>query len=183
MTAKNRTSTHKRRLLLWGTLLFLLVGSFAVYKLQFTKPANNGNDAVPEAAAEKINLDPPTEEDKERVDSHKEELVRQQESQQTNSGSVKPVITDAGQYDQEIEVRAFVPGIFESGGNCVVAFTKGSQNVSKQVPAVSEATTTRCSKLSVPRSEFPSTGTWSVTVAYKSVANSGTSDSKTLEVK
>lgn len=187
MKIKKNNQKFTRRQLIGPAfiIIILLIAGLLIYRSQ-TNPAYEVNPATNEPGTEKLNLDPPTEEDKQRVETHKQELVRQQEEQGQSSPSgrtVTPIITDAGHYDQSIEVRAFVPGIYEAGGTCQIDFAKDNQKVSKQVAAVQDATTTRCTNLAVPRSEFPSAGSWSVTVKYLSQSSNGSSETKTLEVK
>jgi hypothetical protein len=49
------------------------------------------------------------------------------------------------------------------------------------VPALSDATTVRCTNVDVGRAEF-SVGSWSVTVNYVSPSTSGTSSERKFEV-
>lgn len=95
----------------------------------------------------------------------------------TNSGTskknVRVIITDANQYDNLVEVRSFIPDYYENG-TCTITFTQDSQTVSK---------TTLLTKiyplLSVlilfSRSEFPTAGTWNVTVTYETANAKGVS--------
>lgn len=163
----------------------LIPVSLYVYKSRqapSTAPATTNN---PEK--EKLDLNPATKEDKARADANKEAIAKQQESQQSaNSASkrtVTPVIVDASQYGDQIEVRSFVPGVVESGGACTITFTQGSLKLTKTVASTPDATTTQCAKLKFSRSELGVNGTVSVAVAYASTQSAGTSESRSMEIK
>jgi hypothetical protein len=137
-------------------------------------------------ASTPINLNPPTRADLAIVDQHKEALSNHLQQQNSTSprstkSTVIPIIVDASQYDQKIEVRSYVPGIYESDGTCTVTFSKGLTKITKTVPALSDATTVRCTNVDVGRAEF-SVGSWSVTVNYVSPSTSGTSSERKFEV-
>lgn len=92
------------------------------------------------------------------------------------------VINDASQYDSSVEVRSYVEGVVETNGTCTITFKKGSQSVTKTTEPLTNPTYTTCAAISVPVSEFPSKGTWQVTVDYLSAQNKG-SATKNVEVK
>ena len=92
------------------------------------------------------------------------------------------IINDASQYGSNIEVRSYVEGVVETDGTCTVTFSKGNQSFSKTTEPLTNPTYTTCATVSVPVSEFPSTGTWQVTVNYVSAKHRG-SASKNVEVK
>ena len=165
--------------------LLLLLSGAAVYKLQ-NKPSstNQISNNPAQAEEEKIDLSPATEEDRARVDQHKENLpaADEQKTNSSNQKSVTPIIVDAGHYDSSIEVRSYIPGTVESNGKCQILFTKDSSRVVKEVVSTPDATTTRCTNLKVARSEFASSGTWTVVVNYSSPTSNGSSDNRTFEV-
>lgn len=135
-----------------------------------------------------MNLDPPTEAEKNATEQHKDELAKQQASSNnssnaTNPAPVTPIITSAGQFSNNIEVSSFVPGIVESGGTCITKFTKGEQVVTKNTAALPDATTTRCPNLTIPKSEFPELGSWQVVVSYSSGKSIGKSETKVIEIR
>jgi hypothetical protein len=140
-----------------------------------------------------INMNPPTEEEKKAADDQKkktEQQVQQEQTQQNTNSiiQVKPVISSVGQffdepYGNRIEVRAFIPGIYENGGKCKITFSKGESSFYKEVDALKDATTTRCETLTILRKDFPSAGTWQVKVSYNSLRYSGDSEIQQLEVE
>ena len=115
--------------------------------------------------SEEIGYSPPTKEEREAGDSKKQQIVDQSEENPV-SGAVDVVIVDADQYGNEIEVRAFVANLVENG-TCTIRFSKDATYFDKEVPAYSDASTTPCVTLTVPRQEFASAGTWDVTITYK----------------
>jgi predicted nucleic acid-binding Zn-ribbon protein len=184
----NRSSCNKA--LLASALIIaglVLVGAL-LYKNKARSDTGLNKDPVTE---EPVNLSPPTKEENRAADQQKEKSEEQQKQTDTPRSGLKqvtPIITNAGQYDDpqygnRVEVRSFVPGIYEEGRYCKVALTKGSSTIVKNVDAIKDATTTRCDVAAVPRSEFPSAGTWSVVVSYASPTAEGRSEIKQVEVK
>lgn len=121
----------------------------------------------------------PTEEEERAGDEQKERLANEQPAQLATDDQGKQIanviITDAGQYDDVIEVRAYIPNSYEEG-TCTAVFTKGDDEVRESSAAFTDASYTICSKVSVARSKFPSSGTWTVTVVYSSNNYSGTAN-------
>lgn len=133
-----------------------------------------------------IDYSPATDEEKADSEQHKEDSTKKEDTPTpTPSGltSVTPVIVDASQYDNQIEVRAYTSGIFEDGGTCTITFTHGTLKVTKQVAASKDATTTRCTNLDVDRAEFQQPGQWTAIVSYSSSTAQGSSQPRTFEVQ
>lgn len=177
MTKKRFSNTGYILLALAITLL-IAGGVFAYNMTRQTKVADVANGT--------INYDPPTEEEQNSGDTRKEEIVNNdkpttppQPSDPAKTATV--IITDAGQYDNVIEVRAFIPDHYQDG-TCIITFRRGSQTVSKDTPAFRDATTTICTNPLIERSEFPSAGDWQVTVSYKSAGAAGQSETKTIKI-
>jgi cytoskeletal protein RodZ len=133
----------------------------------------------------------------EEVEQNKEEISQPENNETTpspttpqtstpsNLKAVTPIITYAGYSDPatkaEVEVDAFVPELYEDGGTCTMTAKKGSATVTKQQPANKQATTTNCQNFFISSSEF-SSGTWDVTVKYKSGTAEGTSGVTKMEL-
>lgn len=158
-------------------LAVLLLAVIAVSIFFLNKRNNSATDTgIDPPGTEKIDLSPPTEDDKKAVEDHKDALVKQQEQARnapTTGRSVSVTIVDASQYNQEIEVRAFASGVYEDGATCTIKFTKGDQSLTKQVSAEKDSNYMRCTNLVVPRSELPSSGEWTVIVSYNSSTATG----------
>ncbi len=136
---------------------------------------------------EKVDLSPPTEEEKQATEQHKADLLKQEEARNqappAGGRTVTPIITNSGYYDNQVEVSSFVPGIYEDGGVCTATFTQGASKVVKQSKGLKDATTTRCTNFAIPRSDFPSSGNWTLVLSYASPAAHGASAAQTVEVK
>jgi hypothetical protein len=181
-TKNSSTKLSKNQLLpiILAGLVLVLVGGLIFNRWQDSKSSSSQDTNQADDA--EINLSPPTEEEIKAAQEHKDELVKQQNQQnQPTNGKVTPIIIDAGYYDNQLEVRSFVPGIFEAGGTCTVTASKGNEKVSKQSAASQGATTTDCPVTNIPRSEL-SAGSWTVVVSYVSTTNQGSSETRIVEV-
>lgn len=181
-----RNTSHKKYYLALVLLAALLVAGGV---LAYSRMRNGVND---DNSQKTVNLDPPTEEERQAADDQKqqsEEQVKKEQQEPTGGDNeVTPVITSAGQFDDpqygnRIEVRTFINGVYESGGTCTATFTQGSHKIERQVEAIQGATTTTCDVVAIPRSEFPSAGTWNLVVRYTSPTSSGSSEVTPVEVK
>lgn len=184
-----------KRILIPIILAVLVLGFGLIY---FVTDGFSGSEASQETGSGQqgdINYNPPTEEELQDVERRKDEIVSENTGNDTttdsSSGSkrsVSPFISVAqqfndSQYGNRVEVRAYITGIIESGGKCNVEFTKGSQKVTWKVDATPDANSTNCDVIMVPRSEFPSAGTWNTVVKYNSSKAAGTSDSVKVKVE
>ena len=111
-----------------------------------------------------VNMDPPTEEEKQAGDQQKQENVDKENQPAPTTANVN--IVDASQYNDLIEVRAYVSNVIEASGNCVITLEQAGKQVTKTVVARADAKTTQCTTIDIPRNEIPSAGTWNVTVNY-----------------
>lgn len=156
----------------------------------FTRGDNPAATTDQTEEQETINFDPPTDKEKEAGDEKKDEITKNQPDQEPapsapvedNRKSVKPIITSAGHYEDQIEVRSFVPGIYENSGTCTVVFMQNNNRIERQVEGIQDATTTRCDTVTILREDFPSSGTWTVKVNYSSPSSQGESDVASFEV-
>jgi hypothetical protein len=182
MKMKNKKGSKK--LVVIGIIVviaFAVGGAVFLWMRSSEKPANNSDDNT----FGKVNYDPPTDEDKAYNDRIKEQLGNESQDQNNDPNTKKNVsvtVVDASQYGSAVEVRAFIPGITESGGECTFTFTNGTNQVVRKSAAHAEAQTTPCANLSVDKSTFSPTGAWSLVVSYSSSSSSGKSDVKTVEV-
>ena len=177
----NRVSTKKRAFIVLATVVLAGAGFF--FYRSYT--SNNDDNWV-----DGVNYNPPTEEEKAVGDTQKETADTEEEQQNPPKPSeqttpqkkaVTVIITDAGQYDDIVEVRSFISDHYQDG-TCTITFRKGSQTLTKKTPAYRDASTTICTNPLIKRSEFPSAGDWQVTVAYTSKDASGTSDAQTVKI-
>lgn len=173
---------NSRLMLAIGIPVVLIVG-IGVWLLTAHNPSRSINNATPRTDSEKtatakssspsINLSPPTDEEKAAGDNQKQEIVKQQESPPTPNNIANVVIVDANQYQDEVEVRAFVGNRIDTDGTCTITIAKGMTTVTRTKKATADATTTQCGSVDIPRSEFAEGGQWDVTVTYTSGGATG----------
>lgn len=180
MNKKIKTKNNKRTLVISGALLVvaLLVAGLIYHN------SKSGSDAT--AATDGVNLSPASEDEIADSNQSKQDIVDQDTaptSPNDTQKTVEPSIINAGQSGDDIQVRAFIPGVFESGGTCTFTFTDGAHTITKTVTATQDATTTRCPNVAVAKSEFAASSKWSVVVSYSSSKYKGSSDKTTFEVK
>lgn len=171
---------NKRRFLVIGLILVVLVVGGVFLFIRHSSRSADQTTPPDTGTTDKINYEPATPEEKQQAADRKDEIVNQQNQPSpppSTTATVTPTIVDASQYDQAVEVRAFV-SVVESNATCTIVFKHGSATVTKQVPAIPDASTTRCTNLSVPRSEFSAAGTWDVTVNYASAKSAGSATAK-----
>ena len=184
MRYKRKTNTKKYLLILLG---LLLAGGLVFAYIQLENIRDSDDTAQEEST---IDFGPPTEEEQRAGDERKDIIDEQQGSSSNDVGddqttndkkSADVVIVDASQYDNTIEVRAFVSNHVE-GGTCSYRFTRGNNTINKSLPAHADASTSICPMLEVDRSEFPSSGDWQLVVSYESANAKGLSDTKTVTI-
>lgn len=169
-------------------LVLLLIVSGVSYALLKRSNNNAQPSTEPPGSQEKLNLDPPTAEDAQRVDENKQRIVERQEQEANQSPTagkktVTPVITYAGQYGQAVEVGGYVNGVFEDNGTCTTTFTLNSQTVKKSVQAVKNNNSVDCPVMAGDASEFPPKGKWIATLSYTSPTASGASAPREIEIR
>ena len=177
---------HQKTILITFVILVTAAAGGTWFLLKNRNDSNNTSTKSSADSKESINYSPGTDQDQKDADQRKQEIADQQNQNPeptTGKKSVTPVIVDASQYGNEVEVRAYVPGIIEDGGTCTVTFTKGSLSVTKQSTGEKDATTTRCTNITIPRSEFKDYGKWNVSLSYSSSTTQGTASARTIEVQ
>lgn len=162
---KNRSKKYIIFALVLLLILALVIGYFV-----FNDTENNVGSEQETSKVNQVDYSPPTDDEKNAVEDQKDSIIENQQTQPSSTSEARIVIVDASQYNQDIEVRAFVENIIKDG-TCEIKFTSGNNSIIKTVPAYGDASTTPCITLTLPRSEFPNSGNWSVKVTYNS--NSG----------
>lgn len=178
-----KTKKLTRKSLLIGTAAVITVACLAVLLLRAfpekSVAVNTGSDG--------INYGPPSKTELKEAEQNKQAAEQRQSIENSQGGdsrlrSVQPVIVDANQYGDTVEVSAYVSGVIEDGGTCNLLLESGSQKISRTVNGVKDATTTRCPIFSIGRAQISSAGQWKATVNYKSASAEGTSQTRTFEV-
>lgn len=180
-----RRSTNKRYLVVVSIVVIIVAACLISAKAFNWWPFEGKITQTP--IAQTGEFSPPTEEEKSAGDKQKDEIIQKEQdrntSDQPGSGkkNVSVIITDAGQYDNAIEVRAFIPDYYQDG-TCTITLTKDSHTVTKTTPAYRDASTTICTNPLFARSEFPVSGDWQVNVKYSSAGADGTSATQKVKV-
>lgn len=181
----------KKVIAIVGLVIVLIAGTTAA--LQATNVINipflPGGDTKSENY-NGINYGPPTETEKEETERFKEGLGNQSQQNQNSEPqpgqkkSFTPVIASFGQNPNtgNVEVSAYVNGIFEDGGSCTLTLTKGGQSVSASKPATPSAQNVSCGFVTIEKSRL-SSGSWQATMSYTSAVAAGTSQPVTIEVQ
>lgn len=182
---KNR-NVNKKLLIISISLFLLVTGGASSYLFLRNNDADTHSNWV-----DGVNYSPPTEEEQraghqaEQSSTNQEERHSQVEKETTQTGDKKNVpviITDAGQYDDVVEVRSFIPGYTEDG-TCKIIFQHGNQSFTKEMPAKKDVSSTICLNPQLNRSNFRSAGEWQVRVIYESVAAAGESETQNVTIE
>lgn len=188
MTSKKRNKKwlrlpSGRRMVLTLTALLLIAGAgFFILKYNDDSPTPSGYWGRT-SSGDSVNLNPPTETEKQETEVNKKDLSNQggQQNNQTNnpSGKVKvtPVIVNANKN----EISAFVQGIVEDGGICTATLTNSSSTVTKSSTGIANVSYTTCPPINLGNSL--GTGTWTVVVSYDSSKAAGQSSLKTFKAE
>jgi hypothetical protein len=168
-------------------VLVLLIGGLSVYLYKRHYANHVAASPVSSNPADHIKYAPATAEEKQQSEQKKDDIVKaKSEADKSNSDgkkAVEPVITLANYSNSSATIQAYVPGIYEDGGTCTAVLTQAGQSVTKSAPAFANATTTDCQHFSIPRSEFPAAGTWTVKVSYgSSTAEGSSTQTSSIEV-
>jgi hypothetical protein len=193
---KNKNKVSKKWLFASLAVVLLAVGTLVTMQVADLGPFANVKKQTNDDG---INYSPATDEEKKAAEDHKDDLANDDKDETPDTGNepetppankqkVSPFITIANQFNDEqygnrVEIRSYVSGILESTGKCTVTFTKGASKVTWETSATPDATTTVCDTAMVPRTRFPSGGTWTVSVKYDSPKATGTSDSRTVDIQ
>lgn len=185
----NTNKKTTRKPLVVSLVVFIIIallagGSYSF--LQHRKKTNPTSQGLPTATLDdknKINLDPPTESDKNDVDGHKEDLPSGSNTPSPTppSGSKKDVgVTITSPYGSTsaaaAEVRGYVSAN-EASGTCTIKLTKtGSAPIGRSQAAVPNAGTMSCPSFSLAADNL-AVGEWTLTLSYDSPASQGSKTS------
>jgi len=159
-----------------GVLAYLAVGNLQ------TDPSGA---AVKTTTGGGVNLAPPTVAEQKSTESHKDSLAQSSKDHSSNSTTVQPVIVYAGQDKPggPVFVSGYVSGVTEEGGSCILTFQLDGKVVTKLFTGSRNATTTSCGNMTVEKVDFTKSGSWSLTLEYKTAAHEGTSPITIVVVK
>lgn len=137
-----------------------------------------------------INYSKATEEEIKAAEDNKKRITEEEERRQNESQSrpgvkvsVKPVITLAEQYENDLELSGYVPGIFEDGGVCTGVMTRDGNQITRTVLGTKEGAAVYCPLMKFNVSDLPLKGSWMFTIKYESDNALGVSEAMNIEVK
>lgn len=188
MARYNRTTTKKKsRKAFWIIPLIILVGLITIWFLVIRDDtASNVVDtsADEQVSEETINYDPPTTEEKAETDANQDKTkVADPEPQPTtnNTGSVK-IVKVWQTSGSDVVVQSALYGT--SWETCKVTFKKSTQSLSREAPVIYQPDYSTCEGFTIKGSDFPESGTWSVTLTgTKTNGTSLTSSAKKVSVR
>lgn len=93
---------------------------------------------------------------------------------------VNVMITSASIRDGVVNASGMVTNLVEAGGECIYVFKQGEQVVLRPVSTSTNATSTTCTRLTMPASELSRSGVWKVTLRYNSVNAEGVSSEREI---
>lgn len=179
MAKKTNTGKLNKNLLLvlLGLVIIVIVASGTWY----WNAQNNKQQPAQSDNTEKINLDPPTEEELKETEEHKKNLGDSANNPDLPTDAngkkiVTPVITTV----TASQVNAFVPGVFEEGGTCTATLTKAGQTITASSTAFQNVSYTSCAPIALTAQASP--GTWSAVITYSSSTSQGSSAAKDFVV-
>ena len=160
----------KRPLLIVGVALVLLVGGGIAYA-QFKDSQSPGADSSESQSGDYINLNPPTDQEKQQADKNKKSLAEEPSPPPPTSNGKKQVTPQIISASLS-EVRAYVEGVFEDGGTCTATATSGTQTKTATSKGFKNVSYTQCE----PIGWSLLSGSWSVVVSYSSSNAQGNSE-------
>lgn len=190
MKIKNPLFTSRKTPLILGGLVLLLAVYCAVAWYMQLPPFSSRNKAY--SPGEYITNMDRTDTEKKASDVIEKDPQQKLQNPQNdkpdtpvvdkNSGkqSVNVIITSVGIMDGMVNASGMASNIVEEGGYCVYTFTQGSQVISKTVTTSPNASSTTCTRLTMPASELPNSGVWKVVLRYNSANADGISTEREL---
>lgn len=177
-----KSSGHQIRTTLVVIALLAIAGAVGYWAYTSNRPsASQPKDDWVDG----VNYRPPSDEEIEAGKQIKQESVQEKDEQNNANNApqktVSVIITDASQYGDIIEVRAFIPDHY-ANGTCTITFTKDSHVITKSTPAYKDISTTICTNPVFNKTEFPAKGQWSVIVKYSSDTAKGQSEPQVIEI-
>lgn len=180
---KTTTNQPRKRIVIAaviiGAAVLLAAGTYA-YGALTGSFLSTPESAAPESSDNSVNYEPPT--DQEIRDSqngkknHNEDQKAPEKDPITNLQKVEVGIAFADIIDTALEVRAFTPSVVEGTGTCTATLKQGGLVLERTTQAFIDSATSQCKPIQIPLSAFPKTGTWLLTVTYKSSTSQGKSE-------
>jgi hypothetical protein len=170
-TKRQQLMRKKRFIAVSIVVAIVLLFSAGAYAILVHNNPSKDSDTTTDTEQESINYDPPTEQEVEDSQDGKDNL----DNDRPTTEAVAVGVTFAGVVSNQVEIRAFIPGVIQGTGTCTVTLTKGSLKVESSSEAFIDASSSQCRPIYIPTSNFPESGTWKFTVSYKSPDHYGMS--------
>jgi len=170
--------TKKWPLILIGVLLATLIASGLLALFTNNWPFADSTHTK-EVNTPRIDYSPPTDTEIESSQNGKKQQDTPKKPQQTDTGKQK-VSINISYADQtsesSVDIRAFTPDIIEGTGTCTATLAQGDKTIVQSSKGFIDASSTICEPIIIPKAQFPTSGTWTLTVNYDSPSSSGLSD-------
>jgi multidrug efflux pump subunit AcrB len=159
-TQKSNKKTRNNILKVSAVILAVLLVIFLIFNLQNIKQSffadNNQNNLN-----ENINLNPPTEEQKQAGEDIKEKNIQEESNKLINNIlGISITYIDASASDF-ISISSVITGAITNSGTCSLSLTKGDYVINKEASTYALPSSSTCMGFDIEKSEL-SNGTWKV---------------------
>lgn len=162
--------------------VFLIISSVGliVFGLKTNRQSPTDQSSSPSGPST-IDYSPPTATEQAAGDEQKTENVKEG-TIKSPATTANIVLVDAGHYDGNVEIRAYVSNVL-ADGSCTATLTNQQHTVVKKSTAFKDAKTTQCSPINIPRSDFKVSGAWTLVVTFEGSEIRGRTEPRTVEIK
>lgn len=164
---KRRQATNKKPLILVAVAILLLAGGLAFYLKSQNGSANAPAIVNNPPEAEKIDLSPPTEAEKQQVQENKinDDKERAAAPGTTTPPSDKSAKISQASYDSAGRRLVVQTQLFGTGWQqCTLEVTQGTRKVTKTADTLYQPNFSTCMGFSVDAAEFATGGEWNVLI-------------------
>lgn len=171
-----------KKLLLSSLIIILLVGGVlaALWYRHSHKHPDQTSGNTQQTSPSGVNLNPPTSQERQETDQHKQSLENQTSTPTSANNNGKKQVTPIITYADKTRVNAYVTGVFEDGGTCTATLTQGSQTITATSSGFENASYTQCAPIDLSNKNLGSSP-WALVVSYSSNSSEGQSQSTTIK--
>lgn len=189
MPLQPRTNQKKKRIIITAAIILgtaLLVGGGYIAAQSnwaqeniFGEKANEEASTESERPVNSVDYSGPSQTD---TDSSQDGKKNNDNSSETpnNAENISVAVSYADVLNDNVEIRAFIPGLIEGSGTCTATLKQGDLTVQASSKAFVDASSSQCEPIYIPLAKFSTKGKWILTISYKSSTHSGASE--TVEV-
>lgn len=184
--AKNKNiRARQSKVLVWAALVIILIAICAGTLVWVRHRKHNISTATPDTPQSAINFGPPTTQELQETEQHKEQLQQQIDNPTpapSGARTVTPVISSWGQNpDKSLVISAFIPDIYEDGGTCTLTLTMSGTTVTRTAAGHKDVNRTSCENFTIAYSDIK-TGDWMAVIHYDSPSATGNSSNQSIAV-